>query len=110
MQRLQQITGTRLDKGVLAVSLLGLAVAPFPLAADEARLERKLEVAREVYIELFDAPDHAVPEYLLDDAQCIAVVPNVIKGAFGFGGRHDRGVVACRGETGEWSPPSFVEI
>ncbi len=100
----------RLEDHVFALALVASVITPVPATADEAKLERKLEVAREVYLELFDAPDHAVPAYLLEDAQCIAVLPNVIKGAFGFGGRHGRGVVSCRGGSGEWSPPSFVEI
>lgn len=82
-----------------------------PVLAQETKFDRKLEVAGEVYLELMSAPDRKVPQYLLDDAKCIAVIPNVYKGAlFGFGGRHGQGVTSCRDAEGIWSPPSFIEI
>ena len=37
------------------------------------------------------------------------VVPRVIKGAFGFGGRRGKGVVSCRNDNA-WSPLAFVKI
>ena len=85
--------------------------AALGLGNAEAKLnpERKLATAKRVYRELLQAPDHEIPEELLSKCHCIAVIPRVIKGAFGWGGRHGRGVLTCR--AGErWSPPIFVSL
>ncbi len=76
----------------------------------EPDLPRKLERARRVVEELFNTPDREIPEDLLDGARCIAAIPGVIKGALGWGGRHGRGVISCRKDSGKWSPPAFVKI
>ena len=52
--------------------------------------------AATIFREIMSAPDKAIPRGILDDADCIAVFPQVIKAAFGIGGRGGRGVVVCR--------------
>lgn len=91
---------------IFALALLGLAAA---LPAAAADLDDKLDAARRVYLELMRTPDRAAPADLARDAHCIAVFPNVIKGAFGWGGRHGQGVVSCR-RGGDWSAPAFFHI
>jgi lipid-binding SYLF domain-containing protein len=46
---------------------------------------------------------------VLDDAGCIAVFPQVIKAAFGVGGRGGRGVVVCRNGN-NWSAPAYLNV
>jgi lipid-binding SYLF domain-containing protein len=70
----------------------------------------KLTTAASVYHELLSSPDRGVPEALLKNCKCIAVIPGVIKGAVVVGGRHGNGVMSCRDASGAWSPPSFVTI
>ena len=50
--------------------------------------------------EIMSAPDQDIPEALLKKAQGIAVIPHVIKGAFGIGGRYGKGLVAQRNADG----------
>jgi lipid-binding SYLF domain-containing protein/peptidoglycan hydrolase-like protein with peptidoglycan-binding domain len=64
----------------------------------------------EVLQDLAGTPDKKIPNELLERAQAIAVVPHMIKGAFGIGGRYGKGVVSERMENGRWSPPSFLTI
>src|SRR6266436_7061760 len=50
---------------------------------------------------------------LLDKAECVIVLPSVIKGAFGVGGSYGRGVMVCRsGEhyTGKWGAPAMYAL
>ncbi len=89
--------------------MAAMAMSSLPARSDEA-LARKLETAREVYLKLLDAPDRAVAKELVEDAVCVAVIPQVIKGALGWGGRHGRGVLTCRDEAGRWSPPAFIRL
>jgi len=102
-----------MTRRLLSISLFGaiLLWGIGPALAEETKFDQKLEVAGEVYLELMSAPDRKAPQYLLDNAKCVAVIPNVYKGAlFGFGGRHGNGVISCHAADGIWSPPSFIEI
>jgi lipid-binding SYLF domain-containing protein len=49
--------------------------------------------------------DRGIPKDLLQDAECVAVVPSLKNVAFGFGGRYGRGAVSCRtnGGKGPWT-------
>jgi SH3 domain-containing YSC84-like protein 1 len=58
---------------------------------------------------LMNAPDSAIPQDVLADAKCIAVVPDMVKGGFVFGANHGRGVATCRVGNG-WSQPAFLAI
>jgi lipid-binding SYLF domain-containing protein len=92
---------------VLMVSgAVGLSVGA---TAAKMPLDEKVRLAKEVYKELFEVEDKEVPEALLDEASCIAIIPGVIKGALGWGGRHGRGVLTCRNQGG-WSAPIFVTL
>ena len=54
-------------------------------------------------------PDRAIPQYLLDSAQCIAIIPSEMKFAFLVGGNYGKGLVTCRGVK-NWSAPVFLAI
>ena len=71
-------------------------------------VERALD-ATSVLDEIMSAPDQGILSSLLDEAGCVAVIPNVKKVGFIFGARYGRGLVSCRTEGG-WSRPSFVSI
>jgi lipid-binding SYLF domain-containing protein len=60
--------------------------------------------------EIMEAPDQGIPDALLKKAYGIAVVPHVVKGAFGIGGRYGKGIVAQRNADGDWGTPLFIEI
>ena len=65
--------------------------------------------AATIFREIMSAPDKAIPRRILDNADCIAVFPQVVKAAFGIGGRGGRGVVVCRSGEG-WSAPAFLNV
>jgi lipid-binding SYLF domain-containing protein len=65
--------------------------------------------AAQIFRDIMGAPDRAIPQRILDDADCIAVFPQVIKAAFGIGGRGGRGVVVCR-TPGGWSAPAYLNV
>ncbi len=92
---------------ICALVAFGLFCQPLFAYSD---LGRKVDNARLAYRELLEEADRVVPRRLLDDANCIAVIPNVIKGAFWVGGRSGKGVLTCRNEDGKWSPPIFVKL
>jgi len=71
-----------------------------------ARAEHAASVLREI----MEAPDQSIPEALLKRAYGIAVIPHVVKGAFGIGGRYGKGLVAQRNADGGWGTPLFIQI
>lgn len=73
---------------------------------DEAKQSEK---AAKVFREIMDTPDKGIPGELLDNAECVAVFPDVIKAGFIVGGRGGRGVASCRTARG-WSAPAFFNL
>jgi lipid-binding SYLF domain-containing protein len=69
------------------------------------RMQRSVEVLHAI----MSTPDKGIPEEVLNQAKCIVVVPDLIKGGFIFGGKHGRGVASCRTAEG-WSAPAFISV
>ena len=69
----------------------------------------RLQAAAGVLDEIEAAPDQGIPEEVLASAQCVAVVPTMLKGGFVFGARYGRGVASCRTPKG-WSAPAFFAV
>jgi lipid-binding SYLF domain-containing protein len=78
-------------------------------AKDNSKAVDRVEAAGTVLDEIQSAPDNRIPEEVLASAECVAVVPSMIKGGFIFGARYGRGVASCRLEKG-WSAPAFFTI
>jgi lipid-binding SYLF domain-containing protein len=72
---------------------------------------KRLDAAATVFSEVMATPDKAVPQELLDKAECIAVVPGLKKGAFIFGAKYGKGFFSCRKKGGVgWTGPAAVRI
>jgi len=81
-------------------------------AADESREQKRLSSCGQVFKEIMDIPD-GIPKDLLNKAECVIVIPSVVKFAFGVGGDFGRGAITCRtGEhfTGRWSAPALFAL
>ena len=76
----------------------------------ETRQETALTKSTQVLGDLLKAPDQNVPNWLIDRAYAVAVVPEVVKGGLIFGGRYGNGVMTIRKPDGTWSNPVFVTI
>ncbi|MBI2839834.1 MAG: lipid-binding SYLF domain-containing protein [Acidobacteria bacterium] len=94
----------------LAVLIVWTAFGSIVRADDPGEITDRIQTATEVYQDLINAPDRGVPQKLLDDCHCVAVIPHVVKAAFLVGGRHGKGIVSCKDRDGSWSPPSFVTL
>jgi lipid-binding SYLF domain-containing protein len=91
--------------GLLAC--LGLAQS----AAAGGREEARLLTATQVLDEIEGMPDQRVPDYLLERAYGIAVIPDVTKVAFVLGGRRGSGVLVVRDTlNAPWSNPVLVSL
>ena len=95
--------------GVLIVAMF-LACPTF--AANESREQKRLEACGQVFKEIMDIPD-GIPKDLLNKAECVIVIPSVLKFAIGIGGDFGRGAITCRtGEhfTRRWSAPALFAL
>jgi lipid-binding SYLF domain-containing protein len=79
-------------------------------AAKQSDEGERATIAGAVLGEIMDAPDQGIPDALMKKAVGIAVIPHVVKGAFGIGGRYGKGLVAQRNADGGWGTPLFIEI
>lgn len=77
---------------------------------DRSEIEKRLDASAKVLDEIMATPDKAIPDKVMSDARCIAVIPSMVKIAVGFGGSHGKGVATCRTESGKWSAPAPVTI
>jgi lipid-binding SYLF domain-containing protein len=104
-------TSTRTQFASTLLSALFAISAVVNAAHAGAREEGRLLTATEVLEEVQAMPDQQIPDALLSRAYGIAVIPDVTKVAFIFGGRHGRGVLVVRDKLNSpWSNPTFVSL
>ncbi|HEU5399798.1 MAG TPA: lipid-binding SYLF domain-containing protein [Terriglobales bacterium] len=80
-----------------------------PVTEARADVLNRMSDAGKVLNELTSASDQNIPENVLKDAKCVAIVPDMVKGGFVIGGQHGRGVATCRTANG-WSAPAFFTL
>jgi len=88
-----------------------LAVLALPVWGQEKEEER-VQNAGTVMKEILAAPD-SIPKSVLDKAECVVVLPSVVKVAIGIGGSYGRGVMTCRGGKnfhGKWGAPTMMAL
>lgn len=106
---------TILTRGASALAAAAWVLASAALgdfaSAGAAREEGRLLTATEVLEDIQGMPDQRLPDTLLAHAYGIAVIPDVTKIAFLFGGRHGNGVLTVRDTLNSpWSNPVFVSL
>lgn len=97
---------------LVGVAALALAVAAPPLLLASSNKDddvARLNAATEVFRQVMATPDRAIPQEILEGAQCIAIIPGVKKAALGIGGNYGKGVAMCHNGAA-WGPPLFVTI
>lgn len=104
-----QIPFAALRRFGLSLLATTMVLAALPAIAGEVEDQRANDASR-VLGEILRIPDDSIPSNLLQDAQAIAVIPNVVKASFVVGGRRGRGLIAIRGADGTWSHPSFITL
>src|SRR6201998_1440718 len=77
---------------------------------DQSDISKRIDASAKVLDEVMAPPDKAIPDRVMRDAKCIAVIPSMVKIAIGFGGSHGKGVATCRTGEGHWSAPAPITI
>jgi lipid-binding SYLF domain-containing protein len=86
--------------------LLAATATAFAGNREEARLLQATQVLQDTQA----MPDRSVPDWLLQRAQGIAILPSVVKVALMAGGRGAKGVMTVRDAQGRWTNPVFVTL
>ena len=90
------------------VALMGLSAS----GQDAQKEADRVRDAGHVMSEIMNIPDN-IPQSVLDKADCVVVLPSVLKAAFIVGGSYGRGVMTCRSGqhfTGHWGAPTMMAL
>src|ERR1700678_765379 len=98
-----------MKRTILAVSLIAaMGLSAFGQSKEEDRVRSAGQGASEI----MNIPDD-IPQNVIDKADCVVVLPSVLKAAFVVGGSYGRGVLTCRSGRnfrGPWSAPSMMAL
>jgi lipid-binding SYLF domain-containing protein len=100
---------TAMNGLLLTTALVLLSIFP---ALGQDKEQDRVENAGKAMKEILDAPD-SIPQSVLDKADCVVVLPSVLKFAIGIGGSYGRGVMTCRGGKtfkGRWGAPTMMAL
>src|SRR5271170_5883709 len=100
-------------KKLATLFVAGAFLASTAFAEDKQMKEAdRVENAGKVMTDILNTPED-IPQELLDKADCVIVLPSVLKAAFIVGASYGRGIMTCRsGEkfNGPWTAPSMVAL
>jgi|SRR5208283_447556 len=97
-----------MKKFLLLALIVALSTVSFA-ADEETKAADRVQAAADVLNEIQGAPDKGIPEDVLGSAECVAVVPSMLKGGFIIGANYGRGLASCRTPKG-WSTPAFFVV
>jgi lipid-binding SYLF domain-containing protein len=98
-----------MKRTVATLTLLGMMV--MPVFGQEKEADR-VKAAGTVISEIMNVPDD-IPQSVIDKADCVVVLPSVLKAAFVVGASYGRGVMTCRSGMhfrGPWSAPTMMAL
>jgi lipid-binding SYLF domain-containing protein len=98
-----------LTLGTMLLLVAGLCWSADDKDKDQSDINKRIDASARVLDEIMATPDKAIPDRVMRDAKCVAVIPSMVKIAVGFGGSHGKGVATCRTENG-WSAPAPITI
>jgi lipid-binding SYLF domain-containing protein len=96
----------------ITLSLLALTLLLHPPAFSQSKENDRIKNAGTVMSEILNVPDD-IPQDLLDKAECVIVLPSVLRFAIVFGGSYGRGVMTCRSGkdfAGQWGAPTMMAL
>ena len=106
---MKQLSATPKYLLVLAICSLLVGVSWSADDNNKSDISKRIDASAKVLDEIMAVKDKAIPDKVMKNAKCIAVIPSMVKIAVGFGGNHGKGVATCRTEHG-WSAPAPITI
>lgn len=96
----------------ITLSLLALTLLLSRPAFSQSKENDRIKNAGAVMSEILNVPDD-IPQDLLDKAECVIVLPSILRFAIVFGGSYGRGVMTCRSGkdfSGRWGAPTMMAL
>lgn len=90
---------------VVAIALMAVVTA----AQDREKELARIQAAGNVLNDIQAAPDKGIPAEIMSSADCVAVIPSMLKGGFVVGGSYGRGIATCR-HGDQWSAPAPIRL
>jgi lipid-binding SYLF domain-containing protein len=103
-----------MKKFLLLAVVVSLSLSSFVVNAQskdepDSKATDRVQAAADVLNEIESAPDSGIPQEVLGSAECVAVVPSLLKGGFIVGAKYGRGLASCRTPKG-WTAPAFFTV
>jgi lipid-binding SYLF domain-containing protein len=96
----------------IILSLFAITLLVSAPAFSQSKENDRIKNAGTVMSEILNVPDD-IPQDLLDKAECVIVIPSVLRFAIVFGGSYGRGVMTCRSGkdfNGPWGAPTMMAL
>ena len=97
------------SKSLVAAVILAAVLFTSPAGA-ATREEKRVADAADVVDQLSRIPEKAIPPSLLSRAYAVAVIPHVVRAAFGLGAHRGKGILVVRQDDNSWSNPAFITL
>jgi len=89
----------------LLVCFLAVAVPVWSQGKQKEKIQKSTEILNE-----FKNMKESIPEHLLQEANGIVIIPNLINAGLGIGGKRGKGIAMVKNSDGNWSDPLFVSL
>ncbi|HIK35464.1 MAG TPA: lipid-binding SYLF domain-containing protein [Thermosynechococcus sp. M98_K2018_005] len=93
-----------------AIALVFISHTTLAQNAPDSRMVQRVENATSVLGEFTFNNNNRIPPRIVQRAQGIAIIPNVVQAGFIVGGRRGAGILLVRNENNEWSKPAFITM
>lgn len=77
---------------------------------ESSSFQARVDEASEVYDAIVKGSHGKVPESVLKNSRCIAIIPDVVTGALLVGGSHGEGFASCKNVNDVWSHPAPISL
>jgi len=96
---------------ILKSAVFGAVTLTCSMYAKESDTTKRLDAATVVLKEMLGADDKGVPKELMEQAQCVVVIPGLKKAGFIIGAKYGKGFASCRKPSGSgWTAPAAMRI
>jgi lipid-binding SYLF domain-containing protein len=109
---MEDVVMSRSHRIALALSVAGaaLVLSTGRIGAAPNDEIKRINESISVMRDLTATPDQGIPRHLLQRAEAIVVIPDLMKGGFIVGAKHGRGVLSVRDSERRWSAPAFMKM
>jgi SH3 domain-containing YSC84-like protein 1 len=98
-----------MKRSILIIATAAMLAGTLFAAEDRDKELERVTSASKVIDEIQAAPDKGIPEEIMSSADCVAVIPSMLKGGFVFGANYGKGIATCR-RGNAWSAPAPIRI